>query len=150
MRLHLVDRWLPLTLLLAAACGDATGPAAELSLNRRKWITRRPASYTSEFQRLCFCRPEAVGPVRITAQGGGVQTVVSSAGDPIPPADVDAYFRVTIDSLFDILQDAARQPADHITVTYDARLGYPTEAFIDYEVGTADEELGFRAELLSP
>jgi len=34
-------------------------------------------------------------------------------------------------------------------VTYDLRLGYRAEAFIDYEVGTADEELGFRAALLS-
>lgn len=149
MLLHLARRSLPLGLLLAAAC-HGTGPAPEIAFNRLKWITHRPAAYTYEFQRLCFCIPEAVARVRISVAGGAVQAVVTSAGDPVPPADVDRYFRITIDSLFDILEDAARHPADHMTVTYDSRLGYPAEAFIDYELGAADEELGFRAALLAP
>jgi hypothetical protein len=151
MRAHACRRWTPLLPLLAAACGEATGPgAADLALHRRRWVLRGPASYTYEFRRSCFCVPQALGPVRITVRDRVVQAVVSVDGDPVPPGDVEDYFRVTIDSLFDWLAAAVAGGAHELRITFDRTLGYPTGAWIDYDVRTADDEIGFSATLLDP
>ena len=60
---------------------------------------------------------------------------------PVPRESLPVYN--TIDGLFTVLQDAIARKADHLEVTYDATLGYPKKAWIDYQENTADEELGF-------
>ena len=50
---------------------------------------------------------------------------------------------VTIDELFNTIQEAIDGKASQIIVTYDPEVGYPTEASIDYDARIADEEYGF-------
>ena len=50
---------------------------------------------------------------------------------------------VPVEELFALLQDAVTRSAARIEVSYDERYGYPTELFIDYDEGMADEETRF-------
>ena len=50
----------------------------------------------------------------------------------------------TVDGLFDLIQYAINEDAASITAAFDSTLGYPTDANIDYDADTADEEMGFR------
>jgi hypothetical protein len=136
---------------LAAACGDALGPTVDFLENRARWDRRGPATYTYDFHRICFCLTEAVEPVRITVTSGVVTAVVRVAdGQPIPPEQVNLFFRVTIDSLFVLIGDAIENDAHAIDVAYDAYWGYPTNTFIDYLANAIDEEQGFTAALQAP
>ena len=57
----------------------------------------------------------------------------------------EAQLYVTVEALFDLLEDAESEEAYSVDVEYDPLLGYPTDLFIDYSENTADEELGYRA-----
>jgi hypothetical protein len=140
---------LVMSLAFAAGCGDSTGPSPiELARNRAKWSTLGPASYTFEFQRQCYCLLEAIRLVRISVQEGVVGNVSDAAtGESIPPAEVDQYFRITIDSLFGWVA-AARQNAAELDVEFDATFGYPRDVWIDYLEDAIDDEVGFTARLL--
>ena len=52
---------------------------------------------------------------------------------------------VTIDALFDTIQEGIDENAAEVTVTYDPALGYPTDAAVDYDARMADEEYRFIA-----
>ena len=56
----------------------------------------------------------------------------------------DGYDRyVTIDGLFDTIQDAIDRKASEINVNYDPEFGYPMDARLDYVENMADEEYQF-------
>jgi hypothetical protein len=54
-------------------------------------------------------------------------------------------FFLTVDELFEVVQDAIDQEAYSLTVGYHAQLGYPTSIDIDYLLNAVDEEVSFRA-----
>lgn len=138
--------WVCAVWLTVASCGEGFGPITEFVRNRDKWDRLGLDSYTYEFQRGCFCGGDATQEVRITVSNNQVTAVVRvSDGQPIPPAEVDQLFRITIDSLFGIIAHAIDQEAHDITVTYDPQRGYPSQAFIDYRANVADEEQGWDA-----
>jgi hypothetical protein len=128
----------------AAACGDPSGPSA-LRSHLEEWRERGPAQYTFQFQRSCFCIPTATAAVFITVNAGQVVSVVREDGQPLSDADAQAFFRITIDSLFGIIGHALDQDAAHLQVTYDPRLGYPTHIAIDYDAHVVDEEMDYTA-----
>lgn len=133
--------------LAALACGEGLGPNVDYVFNRGRWEQRGPASYTYEFHRGCFCGGDAIQPVRITVTNGVVTSVVRvEDGQPVPPDQITLYFRITIDSLFDILGEAL-EDADAVTVQYHPFWGYPTTAAIDYIRSAIDDEVNYSAEL---
>ena len=137
--------------LLAAGCDDPVAPSVALWLNQEKWEQQGPSDYQFEFQRLCFCLPEATIPVRITVDQGNVAAVVRiPGGEPVDSADVARFFDITVDSLFGVVGHAIAVRADHLTVEYHPVYGYPTDITIDYDVQTADEEVALDARLLTP
>ena len=138
-----------LSVALAAACGDSTGPDnVQFVLNRAKWESQGPSTYAFEYQRAsCECTPEMVQRVRITVVNGQVTAVDNvETGAPV----TFPTFQITIDSLFTDLAGALQQKPYRFTATYDALLGYPTTVFVDYDRQTADEEVGFFTRLVSP
>ena len=128
-------------LLASLACGDSTGPEVDLlSEQRALWETLGLQDYAYDVQRVCFCLVRE--GVRVTVMGGAVTGATDLAtGEVLEPNEVQWY--LTVDGLFDILQDAYDRNAHEVQVEFDPNRGYPTRIFIDYSEMIADEELGF-------
>ena len=131
------------------ACDGPTAPERKLQAARLKWEHTRPAAYTYTVALYCFCPQEGSGPVIVSVREGVVEsrTYVNS-GAAVAPTYAD-YFP-TIDGLFEVIEDARRQGAYAINVTYDPARGFPVVISIDYERATADDELTYRATNFQP
>jgi hypothetical protein len=98
--------------------------------------------YTYRFQRLCFC--SSFDPVILDVQDGVVVSVEdATTGVPIIPHSDDIY--LTIDGIFEAIQDAEHRNAHSLTVEYHPTLGYPTAVDIDYDLQMIDDEMSLRA-----
>ncbi len=129
-------------LLGPLACGDSTGPEVDrLSEQRSLWEAQSLEDYTFDVRRVCFCPFREEG-VRLTVVAGVLTGATDLATDKVlEPNEVQWY--LTIDGLFDLLEDAYDQDAARVDVDFDASRGYPTSIWIDYSEMIADEELGF-------
>ena len=117
---------------------------AELDRHRALWEASRADDYSYVLAPICFCPQDLLDPVRISVLGGVVATVAYSESGKAP--EHDGYGRyVTIDDLFDTIQEAIDRKAAQITVTYDPEVGYPTDTRLDYDARMADEEYRFTA-----
>ena len=128
-------------LLSSLACGGSTGPEVDrLGEQRALWQALGLNDYTYDVQRICFC-PFREG-VRVTVVDGAVAGATDLAtGEVLEPNEVQWY--LTIDDLFDLVQDAYDENAHEVQVEFDPSRGYPTRIYIDYSEMIADEELGF-------
>jgi hypothetical protein len=114
--------------------------------NRRLWGEQDLRDYTYVFRWSCFCLPEYTAPVNIKVEQGKWSDISFALDDKsVLKENWDRY--KTIEELFEILDDAFRQDAKEIHVSYDSDLGYPTSVFIDYNELIADEERGFNVDL---
>ncbi len=59
-------------------------------------------------------------------------------------------YPLSIDGLFDRLEESLARDPFNARITYHPDFGYPLEAFIDFDERIADEESGFRVTLLGP
>ena len=127
------------------ACGEPLQTQQQLNDSKTKWASKNMKDYQYTFNWSCFCTPDYNKPVVISVRNGVLSAVKYADGSG--PVDKTKYpnFR-TIDGLFEFLQDAINRKAYRITVSYDAKLGYPTSASIDYDQRIADEEKSFKAE----
>jgi len=131
---------------LLAGCselGFGVRTLTDLERAQTKWERTRPESYVYAVQRLCFCPPDYIGPVRVRVEGAAVvERVYVDSGDPVPAAYADVF--PTVDGLFAILAEAYADDADDVRVTYDPQTGVPVDFFIDDLETAADEELGMQ------
>jgi len=139
--------WLSAFALFLGACGTSLGPVddrlVDLLANQARWDSSGPASYVYGVERLCFCSPDYLGPVRVTVVNGvAVEHVYIDSGLDVPPTIAQAF--PTVDGLFALLRSAIESDAFEITVTYDPTLGVPLDFWIDYNQMLADEELGMQ------
>ena len=127
------------------AGGEPLQTQQQLNDSKTKWASKNMKDYQYTFNWICFCTPDYNKPVVISVRNGVLSAVKYADGSG--PVDKTKYpnFR-TIDGLFEFLQDAINRKAYRITVSYDAKLGYPTSASIDYDQRIADEEKSFKAE----
>lgn len=133
------------------ACEEGLGPLGSFATSWSRWNRLRPDQYTYDFRRGCFCVGEAVAPVRITVANGQVVSVVHLPDlAPVPPEQVNQFYRVTLDSVFAIVRHAIDADADMISAQYHPQWGYPTDVMIDYQRNVADEELSVTSTLQSP
>ena len=117
---------------------------AELDKHQALWEAGRADDYSFVLAPICFCPQELLDPVRITVVNGNVvsATYVDSGKAP----EHDGFGRyVTIDALFDTIQEGIDRNAAAVTVSYHPTIGYPTDAGIDYDARIADEEYAFTA-----
>ena len=115
----------------------------ELDENRARWDVAAVTDYSMRFQRLClFCSVEFLIPVRITVRGGTIDMVTDlDSGDPIVEITPGTF--LTIDDVFDTIQDAIDENASAIDVRYDGVLGYPTDVDIDFSRSFSRDEEQF-------
>ena len=106
---------------------------------RDLWDAAAIDEYEFILQWHCFCPKEMAGPALLAVEDDTVVSATYVSGGAVDPA-----FRTeTIDTLFDVLSAAYAKGASSVTAKYDAKLGYPTLAFIDYDAKADDDELGF-------
>lgn len=116
----------------------------ELDRHRALWASRRSDDYSFVLEPICFCPQNLLDPVTVRVEDGVVAAVTYVESGKAP--EHDGYGRyVTIDELFDIIQEAIDDEASQITATYDPEIGYPRDVRIDYEARMADEEYIFTA-----
>ena len=109
---------------------------------RSRWDSLGLENYDYVTRWQCFCPPEVTTSVELSVHDGDI-----TAGEFVPnsglTADVDLSRYETIDEFFDLIADAIERNAHSIQVSYHPEQGYPQSAFIDYDEGIVDEELGF-------
>jgi hypothetical protein len=111
----------------------------ELQRNRELWNGTRLPSHRYDLRRDCFCLPPNYIEVRVVNRE--VQEIVNAdTGESIEM--LDSSFPVTVDDLFDLLDDAIDW-ADFIDVEYHASYGAPMRIAIDYTRELADDEISF-------
>jgi hypothetical protein len=114
--------------------GETTREA--LAAARARWEAAGPDAYQFVFTNGCFCPEDVRGPFTLTVRDGAVAEV-RYQGRPVP---VDTERHLSVEAVFDRLEAAFDRDADAVRVTYDAALGYPVTAYVDYEAMAADEE----------
>jgi hypothetical protein len=144
-----VARWL--LLLVTAGCSitattGRSGEELELARNRQRWASAGLHDYEFDFQRLCFCAPEATDAVHIVVRGDIVTSVVRSRDGQPASTRVAAWPRV--DELFDDVQQRLDQRAERVDVRYDPTYGYPRSVVVDIMLQAADDEYSLTADNL--
>ncbi len=134
-----------ITLVLILAACSAGG--SELEQNRQTWEDAGISHYRFDLHLSCFCVFIDQMPLTVEVQDGEVVSILTVDGTPVSADDPMHEFFVglgTMDRLFDELESAmGSAEAGEITVKYDAALGFPTEASIDYIKEAIDDELYF-------
>ncbi len=112
----------------------------QLRFNRGLWDKANISNYRITVSNSCFCIPDARGPVVIEVRNGQTSSITSVAtGQPVNPQFFEKYR--TIPKLFNVIQDAINRKAFNLDISYDPKLGYPTQINIDYDSQIADEEI---------
>lgn len=111
---------------LFAACkgADPTAPVPQLqrlSAAESAWREGRPVNYSFVGTVWCFCLDEYVGPKLVTVRNGAVTAIIDRRTGRAEPL----RFRQPVDSLFALILREAIELPSRLTVTYDAKLGYP-------------------------
>jgi hypothetical protein len=118
-------------------------PQTELDEHRAVWDAAGVADYRMRFQRLClFCDVQFLTPVRITVLADTIDQINDlETGDPIEETVEGAF--LTIDEIFDVIQDAIDENAVEIDVRYEDHLGYPTDVQIDLSRALINDDAQF-------
>jgi hypothetical protein len=126
-----------------------TGPSAntadgiELVRHRQRWASAGMHDYEFDFQRSCFCLPEATQRVHIVVRQDAIVSVVRTSDGQPASSSYTAWPR--IDELFLDVQQRLEQHVDRLDVSYDATLGYPRSIVADIALMTADDEYALTA-----
>lgn len=126
-----------------------TGSAAERSPDLedavQRWEDADLEAYTMTLRRICFCMaPDYTGPFAVTVRGGALDSVV------LEGAPVETERALTVEDLFELIEDAYERRAEVVEVEFDETYGYPTNLSIDYSSMMADEEIGYSISMLKP
>ena len=120
-----------------------TDEELELARNRQRWASSNTHDYEFDFQRLCFCSPEATEQVRIVVRQDAIVSVVRTRdGQPASTAFA-AWPRV--DELFADVQQRLEQRTERVDVRYDPTFGYPRSIVVDIALMAADDEYSLTA-----
>ena len=129
-------------MLLIAALFACSMPNYQFELDegRERWNENAPSHYRYVQDEWAFA--DSVGPVRIEVQDGEiVSALIVETDQPAPESRA-----LTIEDLFDMVQDEIDQEPDDITVEYDAELGFPSSVDVDPISNAMDDEHGFGAD----
>ncbi|CAA6814553.1 MAG: Alkaline phosphatase (EC [uncultured Thiotrichaceae bacterium] len=117
---------------------DHSALKEEFEANKQKWLDNRPTDYSYTVERSGFLGPEARKPIDITVEGDTITDSQFSDGSAGPVPD---FNKLSVDDLFNTVENAINSGAAEIRVTYDEKLGHPTSIFIDQSRLIADEEV---------
>jgi hypothetical protein len=140
--LHVKSLWQTCAgaLLLAVLAGTAQADTRHEEFSRawQKWQAAGLHDYAFTLKQSCFCI--GMQPLRITVRGDAVQSAVTASdGAAVKPEERGKL--LDMNQIFQKIEAAYAQPADHITLTLNQEWGYPERVYVDYYVMMADEEL---------
>lgn len=128
--------------LTACAAVVASGSQTEIGQNKEKWRDANISHYRYELFISCFCAFNEDMPLIIEVQNGKMVSMEFRSGKEIDPSLMDLFKKYeTIDLLFAELEAGLNGAADEVTVKYDPKYGFPTEATIDVVKEAVDDEL---------
>lgn len=132
-----------------AGCSDPVSvTASELDSHFARWQAAGLRDYRYDFRRSCECAPAATRPATIEVIRGTVARVrFAGDGEELATSEERRFFP-TIDQLFELIDDAVRNNAAVLVVSYHPVLGYPTNISIDYRREVADDEFTIQASKL--
>ena len=114
--------------------------ASDVAVQRARWEAADIDSY--EFTVTWTSANAFVGDYRVTVIDGQPHRVVRSDGLEIDPDEMAGERPVTIDEVFDIIEDMLS--ADTFTATYDHVSGHPVDVYVDEFAGVVDDEFHIR------
>ncbi len=118
--------------------------ASQLASHRSQWESLGIDDYRFRLQRSQFGPADGNRPVDIEVRNGQVVNATwADTGETLP--DLFNYNRMTVPDLFDLIDNAIQQNAEHIDVDWDPATGIPRNLFIDQSSQIADEEIGITA-----
>ncbi len=120
---------------------NSKGLQADLDENRARWDAAAISDYSMRSQRRCFFCGVTFIPVLITVRGDTIDTVTDLDSDPVTEPVPGTF--LTIDELFDLIQDAITQTASDIDIRYNEVFGYPTDIDIDFSRSFRNDEALF-------
>lgn len=117
------------------ACSQPSEPGIVNDRARARWAAQEIRDYRFDFDRQCFCVPEAVEPVRIEVRDGEIAAVRSrTTGESLAASAYVQWF--TVDQLFRLIEQAEAAGQD-VRVDYHW-LGYPRKI----EIGSLAADAG--------
>ena len=149
------------TLALLAGCGAAASsaggnnadaaaaPPESLKDARQLWLQQGFERYSVTAQMTCYCPVDLVQPIRLEVEGG---TVVSSQGvdQPLENLTGKGAQRLTVEGLFQFIEEAEDRKAHKLDVSYDRQYGFPTRIDYDGHPMIADDERKYRLTDFNP
>jgi hypothetical protein len=84
----------------------------------------------------------------LEVRDGAVVSGTGEDGQPLSAERLAEY--VPVEGMFDFIEDAIDRDAYSVDVNYDAALGFPAHAAVDYIFGMADEERALQVHALTP
>jgi hypothetical protein len=114
----------------------------------KRWQAYAIEDYSMLQAQTCFCA-DGGWKFLITVQSGRITGVVDPADGKVLAGNRWGAFR-TIDDLFALVKSIDTTTVASLSVSYDARYGYPLRVFIDPSTHMADEEYGYETEMLEP
>lgn len=124
-----------------AAIEDGSGAQQarqELESNRQKWNETRPDNYSFTLQRSGFLFGDVTQPVNLTINGNTITNAQFADGTAGEVPDIN---QLTVDDLFNTIENALNNNAAEVNVTYNDATGLPESIFIDQSRLIADEEV---------
>lgn len=98
----------------------------QLKINQRLWNRQKITNYRYTLTNQCFCVPEVRGPLNIEVRNGVTTSItLAQTGQPVNPELVSSY--TTIPKLFNLISTTLNSGESQLSVTYNRKLGYPTQ-----------------------
>ena len=126
-----------------------------LNANRAKWEAQGIDDYSFTVQRSCFCTPDSTRPINVQVRNGSVTSATyADTGETVPDDRAynkqSIYNTLTVDGLFNSIDQAIKGGAAQVDVTYDKQFGLPTSIYVDQNQQMADEEYGMTVSNFRP
>lgn len=137
-------------LAVLAATATAAAQSGNLAAARKTWRAAALTNYEYGYQKYCECHPDSPPETIVTVHDGqpvGVRHRPGGSTNEVPGRNPEVYW--TIDGLFDLIDSAQRRGAT-VRASYDAKLGFPTQVYIDYDANFIGDELDVRLTTVTP
>lgn len=128
-----------------AGCGGKkyTTDLDELSYQRSVWSSKQPEKYSYTIDIGCFCPHEADRRITVDGDVATVQGVPPLRGHFQGNVRENYGEPMTMDALFDIIENAFAVGYDGIDVEYHPEYGYPEVIHLDRYAGAVDDEVSY-------
>ena len=133
-------------MVTAVVVSRAAAQEPDLAAGRSAWRAAALADYEYGYRKFCECHPDSPPETVVTVRGGkvvGVRHRPVGFTNEVQAEQRNLQFYWTVDGLFDLI-DAARARGVTVRASYDAKLGYPTQVYIDYDANFIGDELDLR------